>query len=183
MTYKYDKNLEVGLNHFDALSKGSITSRLLQLSEGKTLRETAKAWGVSCTTVNLYTKKGGMPSIDKAQAICSAEGVSLQWLATGCDRVQEENKEFEENCDHEAWNKLLDIMDKSDSANLLNAVLSMGIKNMLLSEKDIKIALMVKDLPDDSIKEISILINEAQHCALIGKQFIVATDTKEIKRA
>lgn len=65
--------------------KGSITNRLIQLAESRTIRETAKLWGVSTATVSLYTKKGGMPSLDRALAIANAEGVKLEWLAYGED--------------------------------------------------------------------------------------------------
>lgn len=67
--------------------KGSITERLLLLSKGRTIRETAKIWEVSTATVSLYLKKGGMPSIDKALAIANKENVSISWLATGQDHV------------------------------------------------------------------------------------------------
>ncbi|RYU42087.1 LexA family transcriptional regulator [Aliivibrio finisterrensis] len=85
MTYKEAD--QVGKNDdydpFESNRKGSISKRLIQLSENRTIRETAKIWGVSTATVSLYLKKGGMPSIDKALAIANGEGVSLDWLAYG----------------------------------------------------------------------------------------------------
>lgn len=85
MTYK--EAVQVGENNdyvpFESNRKRSISKRLIQLSENRTIRETAKIWGVSTATVSLYLKKGGMPSIDKALAIANREGVSLDWLAYG----------------------------------------------------------------------------------------------------
>ncbi len=63
--------------------KGSITERLQLLAKGKTTRETAKLWGISGATLNLYLNKGSMPSIDRAISIANAEGVSIEWLALG----------------------------------------------------------------------------------------------------
>lgn len=63
--------------------KGSITNRLIELSKGRTIRETAAIWGVSTATVSLYLKKGGMPSLDRAIEIANKEGVDINWLANG----------------------------------------------------------------------------------------------------
>ncbi len=73
---------------------GSINDRLKYLSSKRTTRETAKLWGVSVASLNAYINKGSLPSVDKALRIANAEGVSLQWLATGDDseiRTNEDN--------------------------------------------------------------------------------------------
>ncbi|HBC3385067.1 TPA: helix-turn-helix domain-containing protein [Vibrio parahaemolyticus] len=64
---------------------GSINERLKYLSNKRTTRETAKLWGVSVASLNAYINRGSLPSVDKALRIANAEGVSLQWLATGND--------------------------------------------------------------------------------------------------
>ncbi|MFV0448781.1 MAG: S24 family peptidase [Vibrio sp.] len=69
--------------------KGSITERLIALAGNRTIRETARIWELSTATVSLYTKKGGMPSLDRALTIANNEGVSLLWLATGQDECKE----------------------------------------------------------------------------------------------
>ncbi|MFV0509450.1 MAG: XRE family transcriptional regulator [Shewanella algae] len=70
---------------FLAKGKGSIQNRLKILSSKRTIRETAKLWGVSTATLSAYINKGSLPSIQRAYDISIAEGVSLEWLVTGED--------------------------------------------------------------------------------------------------
>ncbi|MCX8816022.1 hypothetical protein C1S99_08035 [Vibrio parahaemolyticus] len=73
------------LDPFLSERKGSLKERLKYLSSKRTTRETAELWGISTATLNAYVNKGTEPSIGRAKKICEAEGVSLQWLATGDD--------------------------------------------------------------------------------------------------
>ena len=167
---------------FNADKKETITSRLVQLAKNRTIRETAAMWGVSTATVNLYLKKGGMPSIDRALAIALAEGVSIAWLATGAAEALS-NDECKINDSYQKWIKLFEQINQSDRDNLCNAIISRGINNILISDKALNIALMVQDLPEESRKEILLLINEAQRCALIGLPFKANNVLHGVKKA
>lgn len=174
-----DKKNAFDENSFFMIKKELITTRLKELAKKGKTREVAEKWGVSPSTLDRYINKGSMPSLDRAISIAIAEGVSLQWLATGSEAQQEqENKDYVEN---EDWNRVLNIMNQSDSDKLLGAVVARGVNNLVLPEKTLNIALLIKDLPDEAIREISLLINEAQYCALRGVPFRIAT--KEIKNA
>lgn len=85
----YEDSDQVGKNTncdpFVEDRKGSISKRLIQLANNRTIRETARAWGVSSSTLDRYINKGSMPSFDRMIAIADAEGVSLEWLATGSE--------------------------------------------------------------------------------------------------
>ncbi len=87
MSYKESDQERKNSNYDPFLEerKGSISERLIELAKTRTIRETAKLWGVSTATVSLYTKKGGMPSLDRSIVIANNEGVSLNWLAMGID--------------------------------------------------------------------------------------------------
>ncbi len=70
--------------------KNEIASRLKILAGERSTRDTAKRWNVSLGTLNAYLHKGTMPSFERMIDISIAEGVSLQWLATGSDTVSQE---------------------------------------------------------------------------------------------
>lgn len=181
MCYLDDEPRSLDEDSFFMERKKSITIRLKELaSKGKT-REVAESWGVSTSTLDRYINKGSMPSLDRAIAIANSEGVTLEWLATGCDLESKGEVSKSVNQDFDDWNRMLNIMTKSDSDKLLEVLVSRGVNNLLLSQKTINIALLIKDLPEDSLKEISILINHAQYCALTGKPFRIVS--KEIENA
>lgn len=87
MTYNESDQVKENTNcdPFVEDRKGSISKRLIQLANNRTIRETAQAWGVSSSTLDRYINKGSMPSFDRVIAIADAEGVSLEWLATGTE--------------------------------------------------------------------------------------------------
>ncbi|MFW1345427.1 LexA family transcriptional regulator [Vibrio parahaemolyticus] len=62
---------------------GSIAERLKALANGRGARELAPIWNMSASTINSYVLRGSIPSLDRALSIAIAEGVDLNWLATG----------------------------------------------------------------------------------------------------
>ena len=66
---------------------------------------------------------------------------------------------------------------------LIHAIVSRGARNLLIPEKAIKIAMMLKDVPDDALKEISILINKAEYCSIVGIPFKSGNYIQGIKKA
>ncbi|MCX2788383.1 LexA family transcriptional regulator [Vibrio sp. Sgm 5] len=70
--------------------KGSVLERIKQLANGRSGRKLEKVWGINASTINSYILRGSIPSLDKAISIATAEGVSVQWLATGQDAIVEQ---------------------------------------------------------------------------------------------
>lgn len=65
--------------------KGSIKERLVQLKKGRTNRQLADDWGVPLSTLTGYINRGSTPPVDTAFSIAVKEGVSIEWLVTGND--------------------------------------------------------------------------------------------------
>ncbi len=72
--------------------KGSISRRIKELAKGRGARKLETAWGLGASTINSYILRGSMPSLDKAIDIATAEGVTLEWLATGQDSNHKERE-------------------------------------------------------------------------------------------
>ncbi|WP_160162460.1 MULTISPECIES: S24 family peptidase [Vibrio] len=67
--------------------KGSIKDRLLELKRGRTNRDLAKAWNIPLSTLTGYINRGSIPPVDTAFSIAVIEGVSIEWLVTGSQKI------------------------------------------------------------------------------------------------
>lgn len=166
----YEKNNSLSLS---GDSKESFSDRLEQLIGRRSIRAAAKDWGLSFSTLNNYLKKGTEPALKVAQAIATAEGVSLEWLARG----ETNNKALKEpeavyetrNIDgnRAAWNSIYDSLSDHESEMLIKTIHRRGIYTMLSIADDEnaellslptqmkKIALMLKNCPAERLREIS----------------------------
>jgi len=67
----------------DIEQKETIASRLRQLIGKRTVRSTAKEWGLAFSTLNNYLTRGTEPSLNVVLKIARIENVSIEWLAKG----------------------------------------------------------------------------------------------------
>lgn len=68
---------------FQGDQKGSAAERVEELIAGRGVREIARLWGIPPSTINSFIERKGDPKLSMLLAICQAEGVQLEWLATG----------------------------------------------------------------------------------------------------
>lgn len=180
--------------------KRSISSRIIQLKGKRSIRKTAKDWGIAVGALNSYLYKGSMPSIDKVFSIANAEGVSVEWIATGyndCDQghqikahssIEDHNLSMSDTSSERSqlvndWLNLCKDLSDDDLRKLKQAIVNRGIKGILISERANSIGVLADQLPEESYKEISILLNYAQYCALTGREFKASVITEELKKA
>lgn len=88
MTYETDKEMKQkqALDPFVNREKGSAAERIEGLMRGRGAREVSKIWGIPPSTLNSFLERKGDPKLSMLLAISRAEGVSLEWLATGEDQ-------------------------------------------------------------------------------------------------
>ncbi len=68
---------------FQENQKGSAAERVEGLIAGRGVREIARLWGIPPSTINSFIERKGDPKLSMLLAICQAEGVRIEWLATG----------------------------------------------------------------------------------------------------
>ncbi|ELG8702191.1 TPA: hypothetical protein RPF06_002250 [Salmonella enterica] len=162
---------------FDDVRKENFTVRIKQLIGNRSIRAAAKAWGLSFSTLNNYLTRGTEPSFIAMQAIASAEGVSLDWLAFGSsnpnsnqsDSIQDssaidkgprptptDDKEFLRS----AWTSAFEFMEKKEAESLLKIIINGGTRSLVkLAERNASIDEAFSSLTPD-LKERAIeLIN------------------------
>ncbi|MGJ3444069.1 helix-turn-helix domain-containing protein [Enterobacter sp. PTB] len=71
---------------FPGEEKESFRERLQQLIGRRSVRAAAKDWNLPTSTINNYLHKGTEPALKVVLAVAEAEGVSLEWLATGLNK-------------------------------------------------------------------------------------------------
>jgi len=69
-----------------AVESGALAARLKVLIRPGSVASFAKRCGLAESVLRTYISDGRMPSLDKALAIATAGGVTLDWLATGRGR-------------------------------------------------------------------------------------------------
>ena len=69
-----------------AVESGALAARLKVLIRPGSVASFAKRCGLAESVLRAYISDGRMPSLDKALAIATAGGVTLDWLATGRGR-------------------------------------------------------------------------------------------------
>lgn len=70
-------------------SENKIQTRLKELKGKRTLRELADFWGIPLSTINGWIIRGSQPPLEAAAKVAKAEGISLEWLATGEGQMYE----------------------------------------------------------------------------------------------
>ena len=69
-----------------AVESGALAARLKVLIRPGSVASFAKRCGLAESVLRAYISDGRMPSLDKALAIATVGGVTLDWLATGRGR-------------------------------------------------------------------------------------------------
>lgn len=83
-----------------------------------------------------------------------------------------------------AFDVLKSLLSEEEAELLIEQIKSVGMSSLFLSNKSLKTAQIIDELPEESVKEILLLINEAQYCALAGIPFHASKKKdKDIKRA
>lgn len=134
------------------------------------LRAFANKSALSEKVIRNYLKGESFPTLDRLARIAKAANRSLSWFIKEDDKPNGIATEKKDEFDND-WNRVGAMLSKEDMEGLLDAILSRGVNSLLIPERVRNIAIMIKDLPDDALKEISILINEAQYCSLVGIPF------------
>ncbi|MGR5464936.1 hypothetical protein ACPV5G_18500 [Photobacterium damselae] len=79
---------------------------------------------------------------------------------------------------------LTTLLTDNELEALIQNIKAVGIEGLLVGRRALKTAQIIDELPEESVKEILLLINEAQYCALAGIPFNASKKKgKDIKRA
>ncbi|MGL4905298.1 MAG: S24 family peptidase, partial [Plesiomonas sp.] len=78
----------------------TVRERVEYLINGASVNSKAKMWGVPTSTIAGMLERGTEPSIRNAVKIAAAEGVTLQWLATGLGPMRVEQNEKKSETTH-----------------------------------------------------------------------------------
>lgn len=70
-------------------SPETTKERLALIKGDRTLRAVSELWGVPLSTVTGWIIRGSQPQLEAAFKVAKAEGVSLEWLATGKGQMYE----------------------------------------------------------------------------------------------
>ncbi|MEQ1966300.1 hypothetical protein ABLA30_04450 [Xenorhabdus nematophila] len=117
-------------------TKESIKSRLLTLIGNRSVRAAATDWGLPYSTLNNYLTKETDPSFKAMQMVANAEGISLDWLATGgnCSILRPEKEEAKREDDdilRHTWNMVFDALNSDDINKLLKLIHRRGVEGLL----------------------------------------------------
>ncbi|EIA0803368.1 hypothetical protein K6327_000877 [Vibrio vulnificus] len=157
------------ISNFDPSSNdedGSFVARLERLIGTQKKSDIAAKWNIAPSTLNAYLTKGTLPNIKIASYIAKVENVDIGWLIDG-----EETETIVDAINNDSIKKITEIMTEQELEMFTERLLRNGTSWALLPEKVMKVASMINDLPDESLKEILLLINEAQYCELVGEKF------------
>ncbi len=131
----------------------------------------ARLVGMSVSGVNRYLD-GGDPTSKKLLQIANSLRVNPTWLLTGEGDLEIKTNNRENNSlMHERWEALFFSLSHEDIEKLILTIHKNGIDALILPEQIRHIALMAKGLSDKELKEIFLLVNEAQYCSLTGIPF------------
>lgn len=176
-THKNDKNAQLSDRDNDR-NKVKITLRLKELAGDRGNRELSRLWGLPASTINSYLNDeiGSIPSFDKMLMISTAERVSLDWLAglNNQQPISSNNEEIE---------AFIRAIPKKKLAELAKRIEEVGLSSVLLDRKILQIVKMMNELPEEAIKEISLLANHAQYCAIVGVPFKPTCNVQGMKDA
>lgn len=79
----YPTAAEAAVSTRPAVGAGALSARLLVLIGEESVSSFARRCDLPESVLRTYLKDGRMPPLDKALAIATAAGVSVDWLATG----------------------------------------------------------------------------------------------------
>ena len=140
-----------------------FSERLKSLIGGRKQSDIAGKWKIAPSTLSAYLNHGSLPNIEIASHIAAVEGVDIAWLIDG-NPVSKVLGEIENQ-------KITEIMTEDEFEIFLERLKRNGTSWFLLPESVMKMAVMLNDLPDEHVKEISLLINEAQYHVIMGIPF------------
>ncbi|WP_053091602.1 MULTISPECIES: helix-turn-helix domain-containing protein [Serratia] len=158
--------------------KESFKDRLQQLIGSRSVRAAAKDWNLPTSTINNYLHKGTEPALKVVLAVAEAEGVSLEWLATGLNKDENNSNKVQHN--HEGQNSTLhhpdsdyqwfkviwDSLEQHERHRLSRLLGRKGadVLTLLLEEHALDIlklsgdvreaALLLEKLPESELREI-----------------------------
>ncbi|MGR5240254.1 hypothetical protein ACPV36_05100 [Photobacterium damselae] len=164
------------------IEQSSMGGRIKMLIGKRSIREAARDWNVNTSSLMNYLYKGSMPAADIANKIAKNEGVSIDWILNGLDKdivqiegdstVEQPTLNIQSQESQEA-DMILGALPSSDRQQIAKRIREDGISSVLLDRKALQVAKMISDLPEESLKEILLLVNRAQYCALVGIPFHV----------
>ncbi len=80
------------------------------------------------------------------------------------------------------WNNIFNALPENVILDIIDTIQRKGANSILIPERHRQILAMLQDLPDEYLKEILLLANEAQYCALTGVPFKPVRFTDSNKR-
>jgi len=126
---------------FESDGKESFKQRLRELIGSRSVRSVARAWGLSFSTLNNYLNRGTDPSLSAVKSIAKAEGVSIDWLASGENRTQMNSIEIratkgigEINSSDKlssAWLMVLESIEPHEAFSLIKLIHRKGIERVI----------------------------------------------------
>lgn len=121
---------------FDEHSKETIQDRLKQLIGDRSLRAVATAWNLPYSTLNNYLSRGTEPSLRAMQQVSEAEGISLDWLASGLNEKQKRSSLETERTQslRTVWGAIFDSLPANDIEALVKLIHRKGTEGILSLE-------------------------------------------------
>lgn len=126
---------------FELDAKESFKQRLRELIGPRSVRSVARSWGLSFSTLNNYLNRGTDPSLSAVKAIAKAEGVSIDWLASGENHNQSNSIEIKSidelhiNSPNDklsyAWLMVLESIEPSEALGLIKLIHRKGIERVI----------------------------------------------------
>ena len=134
------KNLETV--SFPQEEKETFADRLRDLIGARSIRNVAKEWDVSFSTLNNYLTRGTEPTLKNAVQISKRAHVDLNWLATGqgapsiaqtdfSSTVVEAPQTVEVDEIANVWNSILKALTREEATALINTIHRKGIYSLL----------------------------------------------------
>lgn len=166
--------------------KESFRQRLESLIGNRSVRSAAQAWNLPPSTINNYLHKGTEPALKVALAIAKAERVSLEWLATGLDKVDWTTNSPGNVSDplKFTWQMIYESLSKEDAEALIRLIHKDGARGILASAgtgEDIDTTLLL--LPKEE-KERLLALHEAKKGTSEGSELgSTQSPEHEAKRA
>ncbi|WP_337049395.1 helix-turn-helix domain-containing protein [Serratia fonticola] len=163
---------------FHGEGKESFKERLQQLIGSRSVRAAAKDWELPTSTLNNYLHKGTEPALRVVLTIAEAEGVSLEWLATGLNKDEIiPNKTHDEqlvknstitptDSDYHWFKVIWDSLEQHERSSLSRLLGRKGadVLTLLLEDHALSLlnlsgdareaALLLNKLPESELREI-----------------------------
>lgn len=131
--------------------KENFKDRLEKLIGSRSVRGAAKDWGLPTSTLNNYLYKGTEPALRVVMTIAEAEGVSLEWLATGLnkDDYHAKNRPESEGSKSNAEQRLFELLSfltDDEKQRLVEILARKGVETALylLDEDNIRLSQLDK---------------------------------------